>query len=145
MRSEFSSLLSHLHRSFDSPPRGATEAGVVSVLYPFSYYMYTCILRCVVDLHYVCICMLYVYICDHVHSNVSTALMVSKHICALVRERMIQDVCAWIFGGGCHGEIISDPFCVCVCSDLLPPLCKWWCGWFIVTWIRSIDLGFYID
>ena len=114
MRSEFSSLLSHLHRSFDSPPRGATEAGVVSVLYPFSYYMYTCILRCVVDLHYVCICMLYVYICDHVHSNVSTALMVSKHICALVRERMIQDVCAWIFGGGCHGEIISDPFCVCV-------------------------------
>ena len=84
--------------------------------------MYTCILRCVVDLHYVCICMLYVYICDHVHSNVSTALMVSKHICALVRERMIQDVCAWIFGGGCHGEVISDPF-VCVCVRTCCLLC----------------------
>jgi hypothetical protein len=94
------------------------------LLYPFSYYMYTCIRRCVVDLHYVCICMLYVYMCDHVHSNVSTALMVSKHICALVRELMIQDVCAWIFGGGSLGEVISDPFFLCVCSDLLPPLCK---------------------
>ena len=61
--------------------------------------------------------------CDHVHSNVSAALTVSKHICALVRERMIQDVCAWIFGGGCHGEVISDPFCVCVCVRTCCLLC----------------------
>ena len=43
MRSEFASLLSHLHRSFDSPPRGAIEAGAVSVIafLLLHVYMYT--------------------------------------------------------------------------------------------------------
>ena len=86
----------HLHRSFDSPPRGATEPGRGRICS-----MNTCVLyTCMHDVYVFAFCMYLRDLCIHAWSCSHTYLLLvyaGKHICALVCERMIQDVCAWIF------------------------------------------------